>query len=599
MVDIREDIKSKNIMNKRIKKIIKLRSLSSIRFRTIYITSLILIIGLLARLINLQLFNAQTLKNKAIAIQVKKTNFLKQRRTIVDRNNRLIAFDKNLYKLWAHPRYFNFPGDESKKIRTIQEVISKISSTLNIDKKLLVEKFKNNKDGVQLLDNLNEEEAENIRELHISGIDLESHSKRFYPQGNLFSNIIGFVNFDRKGSSGLELYLENEIQFIKKSNLLKKGADGTPLPDSSGPYDFVNDDKKIILTLDSRLQKVAFNILSKQVKKWKAKKGLALVMNVKNGEILSLASIPSYDPHKFWEYDQEVFKGWYLQDLFEPGSTFKPINLALALEEKVIKKNGFVEDNGNIYVGGWSLSNWNKKGNGYISYPKVLQVSSNVGMVKIMQNLKPINHFNWLKKLGLDKNLKTDFFESTPGQLKSKEIFINQPIEQAVASFGQGFSISPIKLAQLHAVLANGGYEIFPHVTFDYQNKSKNFPKNKFFSDEVSKTILNWMETVVDEGSGIGAKIDGYRIGGKTGTSQKAINGIYSEKKACSFVAILPVDKPKYLVFVLIDEPNKPYAYGSTVAVPVAKEIIDSLIVLDKIPPSVIQNSLIVNKPLN
>ncbi len=586
-------------MNKKIKKIINLRPLSSNRFKTIYITSLILIVGLLSRLINLQVFNASTLKNKAIAIQVKKTNVLKQRRPIVDRNNRLIAFDKPLYKLWAHPRYFNFPGDESKRIRTVKEVISKISNVLNIEEKLLLEKFKNNKDGVKLLDNLNEEDAENIRRLHISGIDLEIYSKRVYPQGNIFSNIIGFVNYERQGSSGLELYLENEIQFIKKSNLLKKGGDGTPLPDNSGPNDFINDDKKIVLTLDSRLQKVASNILSKQVKKWNAKKGLALVMNVNNGEILSLVSNPSYDPHKYWEYDHEVFKGWYLQDLFEPGSTFKPINLALALEEKVIKKNGFVEDDGNIYVGGWSLSNWNKKGNGFISYPKVLQVSSNVAMVRIMQNLKPITHWNWYKKLGLDKNLKTDLFESTPGQLKSKEIFINQPIEQAVASFGQGFSISPIKLAQLHAVIANGGYEVFPHVTFNFQVNTKNLKKNKFFSDEVSQIIVNWMETVVEEGSGVGAKIDGYRIGGKTGTSQKAINGIYSEKKACSFVAILPVDDPKYLVFVLIDEPNKPYAYGSTVAVPVAKEIIDSLIVLDKLPPSEKEKSLIVNKPLN
>ena len=586
-------------MNKRKKKIVNLKPLRLIRFKLIYISSLILIIGLLARLINLQVFNASTLKNKAIAIQVKKTNTLKKRRDIVDRNNKLIAFDKPLYKLWAHPKYFNFPGDETKRSRTIEEVMSKISTALNIDENLLLEKFKNTQDGVELLDELNEEEADKIRGLHISGLDLESYSKRFYPQGNLFSNIVGFVNSDRQGSSGLEFYLENDIQFIKKSNFLKRGADGTPLPDSSGPYDFINDDKKIVLTLDSRLQKIAFNILSKQVKKWNAKKGLAIVMNVNNGEILALASTPSYDPNKFWEYDHEVYKGWYLQDLFEPGSTFKPINLALALEEKVIKEDGFVEDNGNIYVGGWSLSNWDKKGNGYISYPKVLQVSSNVGMVRIMQNLKPNIHWDWFQKLGLDKNLKTDLFESTPGQLKSKEIFINQPIEQAVASFGQGFSISPIKLAQLHAVLANGGYEVFPHVTFDFQMDNKNLKKNKLFSDEVSKTILKWMETVVEEGSGAGSKIDGYRIGGKTGTSQKAINGIYSEKKVCSFVAILPVDNPKYLVFALIDEPNKPYAYGSTVAVPIVKEIIDSLIVLDKIPPSAKENSLIVNKTLN
>ena len=584
-------------MKNRTKKIVNLKTLSSNRFKSIYISSLILIIGLLARIINLQVFNAAILKNRAIAIQDKKTTVSKTRRSIVDRNNRLVAFDKPVFELWAHPRYFNFPGDKAQKIRTIDEVASKLSKILDVDKELLLDKFNNKNEGVKLFDDLNQDEAKKIKSLYISGLDLERYSKRFYPQGNLFSNIVGFVNDERKGSSGLELYLEHEIQVKGKSNVLRKGADGTPLPDRSGPSDFINDDKKIVLTLDSRLQKVAYDILSKQVKKWNAEKGLAVVMNVNNGEILSLATAPSYDPHKFWEYDQKLFKGWFIQDLFEPGSTFKPINLALALEEKIIKQNGFVQDNGNINIGGWSLSNWDKKGNGYINYPKVLQVSSNVGMVKIMKNLKPIIYWDWLKKLGLDKRIETDLFESTPGELKSKEIFINQPIEQAVASFGQGFSISPLKLAQLHAVLANGGYEIYPHVTFNFQMKKNDIKKNKFFSDNVSRVILEWMESVVEDGSGSGAKIKGYRIGGKTGTSQKAINGIYSEKKACSFVAILPVEKPKYLVFVLIDEPSQPYAYGSTVAVPVVKEIIDSLIVLEKIPPSSEKNQLIVNKP--
>ena len=141
-------------------------------------------------------------------------------------------------------------------------------------------------------------------------------------------------------------------------------------------------------------------------------------MNVNNGEILSLVSIPSYDPNKFWHYDSDIFKGWYSQDLFEPGSTFKPINLALALEEKAIQKDGVVEDSGEVHVGGWKLSNWDKKGNGFIDYPKVLQVSSNVGMVKIMQNLEPAVYWDWLMKLGINKNLETDLFESTPGQLK-------------------------------------------------------------------------------------------------------------------------------------------------------------------------------------
>ncbi len=585
-------------MNKRRKKIVKLIPLGATRLKSIYITSLILIFGLLSKLVYLQVFNASNLNNKALVRQIKRTNALKTRRQIVDRNNRLVAFDKTQYELWGHPKYFRFPGDKSNQRRTIEEVAIKLSPILNLDKKLLLDKFKDTRDGVRLIDDLNEEQAKNIKNLNISGIDLLAHSKRFYPQGKIISNIVGFVNDERKGSSGLELFLEDKIQVTQKTNIFKKDGKGVPLPDGVGPFDFSNDDKKIKLTLDSRLQKISFNVLTKQVKKWNAQKGLAIVMNVNNGEILSLASVPSYDPQRFWEYDQKVFKGWYLQDLFEPGSTFKPINLAFALEEKVIQKDGFVLDDGQINVGGWPLSNWNKKGNGYINYPKVLQVSSNVGMVKIMQNLKPITHWNWLKRIGLDKEIETDLFKSTPGQIKSKEIFINQPIHQAVASYGQGFSITPLKLVQLHAALANGGYEVFPHVTFEFKRNSIDRKKNKFFSDHVSEVILNWMETVVEEGSGSNVKINGYRIGGKTGTAQKAIHGTYSGI-ACSFVAILPVDNPKYLVFVLIDQPNKPYAYGSTVAVPVAKEIIESLIVLEKIPPSAAQDALIVNKPLN
>ena len=579
------------------KRIVNLRPLDQKRLKMIYIFSLIIIFGLFGRIVNLQIFNASDLSIKARAIQIRRMNSFKRRRTIVDRNNRLIAYDKTLYRLWAHPKYFNFLGDKLSKRRTVDEVSTRLAKILNLEKKEIISKFNTNEVGVKLFDDLTEEQSKKIKSLHISGLDLENHSKRFYPQGNLYSNLVGFVNDEKIGSSGLELHLENKIKIFTKGGNLKKGADGTPLPDSSGPFDFIEDDKKLVLTLDSRLQKITFNVLSKQVKEWKAKKGFAMVMNVNNGEILSLASAPSFDPNKFWEYDQKLFKGWFSQDLFEPGSTFKPINLALALEENAIDKNGFVEDNGYVNVGGWSLSNWDKKGNGYIDYPKVLQVSSNVGMVRIMQKVNPSRHWEWLKKLGINKKIDTDLFDSTPGHLKSKDIFINQPIEQAVASFGQGFSISPLKLAQLHAVLANGGYEVTPHVTFDFKKEITNNPKTRYFSKDVSITIQKWMESVVNEGSGIGAKIDGYRIGGKTGTSQKAVNGIYTDKKACSFVATLPIGNPKYLVFVVIDEPSRVYAYGSTVAVPVAKEIIESLIVLEKMPPSLAENKIIVKKP--
>ncbi|MBO6979140.1 MAG: penicillin-binding protein 2 [Prochlorococcus marinus XMU1428] len=582
---------------KKYKKIVRLLPLEQRRFKFIYIFAILLIFSLFGRLVKLQVFNASDLQRKARLTQSSKTNALKKRRAIVDRNNRLIAYDKPLYKLWAHPKYFSFPGDSINRVRSIEEVTEKLSSILDINGEILLSKFNNKMDGIKLLDKISEEKAEKIKNLQISGLDLFKYSQRYYPQGELYSNLVGFVNHENIASAGLELHLDNQIKVFNKSNLIKIGGDGTPLPDNSAPGDFIIDYKSLGLTLDSKLQKASFNALSNQVSKWEAKKGFAIVMDVNNGRILSLVTVPSYDPNKFWQYDSELFRGWYSQDLFEPGSTFKPINLALALEEKVIQKDGVVEDSGKINIGGWTLSNWDKKGNGYIDYAKVLQVSSNVGMVKIMQNLDPTIYWDWLKNLGINKNLETDLFESTAGQLKRKDLFVNQSIEPAVTSFGKGFSISPLKLLQLHAALANGGFEVTPHVTSAFKERFNKNPKKQFFSYEVSKTVLEWMESVVDKGSGSGVKIEGYRIAGKTGTSQKALNGSYTSKKVCSFVATLPVNDPKYVVLVVVDEPSKSYAYGSTVAVPVAKEIIESLIVIEKIPPKINNHGMIVKKP--
>ena len=582
---------------KRKKKITRLLPLKDWRFKVTYTFCLFIILGLFGRLVNLQVFNATILQKKARLKQSFSTTSFEVRRSIVDRNNRLIAYDKPLYKLWAHPNYFRFPGDPSNKIRNIGEVVKKLAPILGLKEEFILAKFNKNMIGLELFDQITEDDAKKIRDLQISGLDLFKYSQRYYPQGELYSNLIGFVNDENKGLAGLELHLDHKIKVLNKMNLIKIGGDGTPLPDNSGPKDFIPDYKSIGLTIDSKLQKATYQALSKQVIKWRARKGFAIVMDANNGEILSLASIPSYNPNKFWQYDPEVFKGWYSQDLFEPGSTFKPINLALALEEKVIKKDGLVEDSGEVLVGGWTLSNWDKKGNGYLNYSEVLQVSSNVGMVKIMQNLQPSIYWDWLEKLGINKNLETDLFESTAGQLKRKDLFVNQSIEPAVAAFGKGFSISPLKLAQLHASLANGGLEVIPHVTSNFRDPLRNYSQKELFSKDVSEIVLEWMETVVEKGSGIGARIDGYRIAGKTGTSQKAKNGVYTNKKVCSFVATLPVNDPKYVVLVVIDEPSKSFAYGSTVAVPVAKEIIESLIVIEKIPPETEKTKMIVKKP--
>jgi cell division protein FtsI (penicillin-binding protein 3) len=404
--------------------------------------------------------------------------------------------------------------------------------------------------------------------------------------------VVGFLNLERQPQAGLELSREPDLRRQESSFSLRRGADGTPLPDGLVAGSLYGDDLRLQLTLDARLQQVAQQALAKQVKQWSAKRGVALVMDAQNGELLALASTPSYDPNTYWKFDPGLFREWSVQDLYEPGSTFKPINLALALQEKVIDPHGSVYDGGQLMIGGWPIFNADHSGHGQIDFPTVLQVSSNVGMVQAMAHLNRSRYWHWLQKLGIDQVPDTDLPGAVAGQLKSRADFIGGAIEPATAAFGQGFSLTPLKLIQLHGMLANGGRLVSPHITRGLRSgdalaSQATSTGVQLLDPAVTRTVVNWMETVVQKGSGKGLQIPGYRIGGKTGTAQKAHNGVYIPgARICSFVAVLPVENPRYVVLVVVDEPQGGNAYGSTVAVPVARQIVEALLVLEQVAPS-------------
>jgi len=575
-------------------KLKKLSPLSQSRFRIVFLFLCLGLGGLFFRIAWLQLFQSAQLRSLAREVQTEQKPPLGTRRSIFDRNGKLIAIDEKRFKIWAHPRYFNFPGDSFGLVRKPVEVAKLLSLPLSQSVDEILNKLGNYSSGVKLAEGITQEKANAIRTLGISGIDLEVYPQRLYPHGSLFANVVGFLDLDRRPQAGLELSLDKDLKRLEKTSAIRRGADGTPLPIGVQPGIFDEDQLNLQLTLDVRLQEVAVKEISKQVKEWNAKKGVVIVMDIDSGELLALASSPTYDPNRYWDYSPSLFKEWSVQELFEPGSTFKPINLALALEEGVITPNGEVNDDGLITVGGWPLSNWDRKPNGILTFPEVLQVSSNVAMVKIMKKLNANDYWQWLRRLGIDEIPETDLPGAVGGQIKSKKIFINQPIEPAVASFGQGFSITPLKLAQLHALIANGGKLVTPHITKglkgDYESYFNTPPVSKqVLSPEVTRTVLGWMETVISfyDKSGIEINVPGYRIGGKTGTAQKSQDGLNYSSKICSFVASLPIDDPRYVVLAVIDEPRKPNAYGSTVALPVAKKIIETLLVIEKIPPSI------------
>ena len=574
------------------RRVLHLSPVPSRRLWAVYLLMAAGLSGLALRLAWVQVVQGPELLNRARAVQTQTINPLGRRRTIVDRQGSLVALDEERFTLWAHPRYFAFPGDDIGKLRSSLDVARKLSSVLAVPMADLVRAMDGRKSGVKLATDLDPETAQRVRDLGISGIDLEAYPQRVYPQGSLFANVVGFLNLERVPQAGLEQSRHQDLRRHEATRQLRRGADGTPLPDGLKAGVLYGDDLRLQLTLDARLQQVALMALSKQVKQWNAKRGVALVMDVRNGELLALASTPTYDPNQFWKYKPGLFREWSVQDLYEPGSTFKPINLAIALQENAIDPAGKVNDTGQLTIGGWPIFNHDRKGNGLIDFPTVLQVSSNVAMVQAMQRVKPAKFWNWLHALGIDTQPDTDLPGAVAGQLKSLETFRTQPIEPATAAFGQGFNLTPLKLIQLHAMLSNGGRLVSPHITRGLRSGDDLAPVPlasgvQLIKPEIAQTVLNWMETVVEQGSGKGVRIPGHRIGGKTGTDQKAENGVYIPgARITSFVAHLPINDPRYVVLVVVDEPKGGNAYGSTVAVPVAKQIIEALLVIEKIPPS-------------
>ena len=572
--------------------VVPIQPLSSRRMLAVYALLVSALLALAGRLAWLQVVQGDRLQARARAIQTHTVPPLRQRRTIVDRMGRLVALDEERFTLWAHPRYFNLPGDDPQTVRPAADVVARLATVLAQPREKLIAAIGNRRSGVKLATDLDADTAQRVRDLGISGLDLEAFPQRVYPQGSLFANVVGFLNLERVPQAGLEQSRDRDLRRQETTFTMRRGADGTPLPDGIQAGSLYGDDLRLQLTLDARLQQVAQTALARQVKQWNAKRGAALVMDARNGEMLALVSTPTYDPNRFWSYNPSLFREWSVQDLYEPGSTFKPINLALALQEKVIEPNGRVNDVGQLSIGGWPIFNNDHKSHGVIDFPTVLQVSSNVGMVEAMARMKRDRFWQWLHTLGIDEMPDTDLPGAVAGQLKSRPQFVGAAIEPAVAAFGQGFSLTPLKLIQLHGMLANGGRLVSPHITRGLRSgdalaSTSGGSGVQLLDPKVTRTVVNWMETVVQSGTGKGMRIPGYRIGGKTGTAQKAQNGVYIPgARITSFVAVLPVNDPRYVVLVVVDEPQGGNAYGSTVALPVARQIVEALLVIEKISPS-------------
>ncbi|NEO57106.1 MAG: penicillin-binding protein 2 [Okeania sp. SIO3B5] len=559
----------------------------------LFLVWILLIFGLLGLVINL--FYLQVLRGKALQQQAKyqqteESSPFVPRRPIVDRNGNTLAIDKIAYTLYAHPKIFN---------RSKQEVAYELSTILegaNLEKTLtsndLLQMFNERETGIKIADFIPQEARDKITNLFVDGLELIQHPQRVYPQKELAAEVVGYVDGESKGQAGIEYsqqnLLERSVPKIKFRRLIK----GALVPDELTTGFLQLDDLSLHLTIDSRLQRATRTILKEQLEAYEAKRGTVIVMDANDGSILSLVSEPSYDPNQYYNYDVTLFKNWAVTDVYEPGSTFKPINVALALEVGAIEEDSIFYDTGRIVIGSWPIFNSDGSG-GTRTVTQIVQHSSNVGMVKIIEQMPRAVFYDGLKRLGLGDTTGADLPFEAPSILKDRNQFLMVPVEAATTAFGQGFSLTPLQLAQLNAALANGGKLVTPHVMrglFNskgqpYWQLSLPSPRQVFSSDTTTK-VLAMMEKVVESGTGRRARMSGYRIAGKTGTAQKASEtGGYSKKaKITSFVGILPMESPRYVVLAVIDEPIK--GSGGRVAAPIVKSVIKSLINIEQIPPS-------------
>lgn len=541
--------------------------------------------GLLFNLYRLQVVISPSLEEKARQQQMIYMRPFIPRRPIVDRNGNVLAVDRRVYTLYVHPKLFKL--SKANIATQLAPILDKSSTDLET-------LFNKRNTGIQVSGSLTEDTANTIAQLSLDGLELIPKYSRLYPQQELAADVVGYVNVDHQGQAGIEYsqekLLEREIRTLRMS----RAGNGTLMPDHIPEGFLHSDDLRLQLTLDSRLQRAARSALKQKIKEFNAKRGTVIVMDALDGSLLVLVSEPTYNPNQYSTSDISLFKNWALADLYEPGSTFKPLNVAIALESGAVRPESLFNDTGSIQIGRWPISNYDKKAHGMINPAQILQHSSNVGMVRMMRQMKPEVYYGWLERLGLGQKLETDLPFETAGQLKNQRKFTSSPIEPATTAFGQGFSLTPLQLAQLHATLANGGKLVMPYMVqglFDSQGQLYWQPRlsapRPIFSPQTSQKVLEMMETVVSQGTGKTAQISGYRVAGKTGTAQKAspTGGYFTNAKVTSFVGILSVDSPRYVVIAVVDEP-KGNAFGSTVAAPIVKSVMEALIAIEQIPPS-------------
>lgn len=435
--------------------------------------------------------------------------------------------------------------------------------------------------------------VEKLKALPLAGLGFEKEPKRYYPEASMAAHLLGFVGSDEngrdKGYFGLEGYYDRDVRGKDGTVALEKDAKGVPILIGDARRIEAEDGRNLVLWLDRSVQGIIEKKLLEGIQKYGAKEGSVVIMDPTTGGILGMAEYPTYDPGAFFSFDKALYKNPMVASFYEPGSTFKALIMSAGLEEKVVTPTTVMEENGPVQIGEYAIRTWNDEYHGAIPMTKVLERSSNVGMVFVAQKLGKDKLLRYIRNFGFGQPTGIDVEEESSPLLRKDNDWT--PIDLATASFGQGIAVTPIQMVRAIGALANDGWLMEPHAVKEIvQSRGRTVrvkPKKvrQVISPATARIITEMMVAAVDNGEAKWAKPQGYRIAGKTGTAQIPVAGHYDDKKTiASFVGFAPADNPKFVMLVTLREPTSS-PWGSETAAPLFFTIARDLFRYYGIPP--------------
>jgi cell division protein FtsI (penicillin-binding protein 3) len=528
-------------------------------------------VSLVARAVHLQVLDAEFLTEQANSRHLRTESITAHRGTITDRNGEPLAISTPVDSIWANP----------KELVLAEDRIPQLARVLGKDEQSLIRQitFGMNKDFIYLSRGRSPDKAAEVMALKLPGVNIQREYRRYYPAGEVAGHLVGFTNIDDKGLEGLELAYDYWLAGESGAKRVLKDRLGRAVEDVESirpPHH----GKELRTSIDLRIQYVAYRALKTAIQANNAESGSIVVLDTQTGEILAVANQPTYNPNDRTQFIAERYRNRAITDMFEPGSSIKPLIVAAALESGDYRASSIVDTApGHITVGPKKIED--NRNLGRISLTTILARSSNVGITKVAMTLEPRDLWGTLIHFGLGSLTGSGFPGESAGTLTHHDHW--KLINQATMSYGYNLSVTPLQLAQAYAIIGNGG--VGHPISLTALEEAG--PGEQMVSADSANAVRRMLEEVVRPGgTATMAAVDGYRIAGKTGTSWKFAVGGYSKDKYISvFAGLAPASNPRLATVVVIDEPSGELYYGGDVAAPVFADVMSESLRMLAVPP--------------